>query len=83
MIVKIRGEQMINESKPIFVKIDKYKEIIEIVEVINKKVAGVKKLLAEFEELRTKEEEELTNWEKNLDEITHKIESMKEELSSE
>ncbi len=74
---------MINESKPIFVKIDKYKEIIEIVEVINKKVAGVKKLLAEFEELRTKEEEELTNWEKNLDEITHKIESMKEELSSE
>ncbi|HJX06106.1 MAG TPA: hypothetical protein VJ461_05325 [Candidatus Nanoarchaeia archaeon] len=74
---------MISESKPIFVKIDKYKEIIEIVEVINKKVAGVKKLLAEFEELRTKEEEELTNWEKNLDEITHKIESMKEELSSE
>jgi tetrahydromethanopterin S-methyltransferase subunit G len=74
---------MISESKPIFVKIDKYKEIIEIVEVINKKVAGVKQLLAEFEELRTKEEEELNNWEKNLDEITHKIELMKEELSSE
>jgi hypothetical protein len=74
---------MISESKPIFVKIDKYKEILEIVEVINKKVTGVKQLLAEFEELRTKEEEELSNWEKNLEDITRKVESIKEELSSE
>jgi hypothetical protein len=74
---------MISESKPIFVKIDKYKEILEIVDVVNKKVAGVKQLLTEFEELRTKEEEELSNWEKNLEDITHKIESIKEELSSE
>ena len=74
---------MISESKPIFVKIDKYREIADIVEVINKKVVGVKKLLSEFEELRGKEEEEIMNWEKSLDEITQKIDSMKEELSSE
>lgn len=74
---------MINESKPIFVKIDKYNEILEIIEVVNKKVAGVKQLLTEFEQLRIKEEEELSNWEKNLEDITHKIESIKEELSSE
>jgi len=72
---------MISESNPVFVKIDKYKEILSIVEVINKKVVGVKQLLAELEELKSKEEEEIVSWEKNLDEITHKIESMQEELT--
>ena len=72
---------MICESNPVFVKIDKYKEILNVVEVINKKVLNVKKLLSELEGLRGREEEELMNWEKNMDEITHKIESLKEELS--
>ncbi|MBN2052332.1 hypothetical protein JW756_02410 [Candidatus Woesearchaeota archaeon] len=72
---------MISESNPVFVKIDKYKEILSIVEVINKKVNGVKQLLSELEELKSKEEEEIASWEKNLDEITHKIDSMQEELT--
>ena len=72
---------MINESNPVFVKIDKYKDILNIVEVINKKVIGVKQLLAELEELKDKEAEELNNWKNNLDQITHKLEIMQEELT--
>jgi Sec7-like guanine-nucleotide exchange factor len=72
---------MIGESNPVFVKIDKYKEILSIVEVINKKVVSVKQLLADLEQLRTKEEEEVRLWEKNMDEITRKLGSMQEELT--
>ena len=72
---------MINESNPVFVKIDKYKDILNIVEVVNKKVIGVKQLLAELEELKDKEAEELNNWKNNLDQITHKLEIMQEELT--
>jgi len=72
---------MINESNPVFVKIDKYKDILNIVEVINKKVRGVKQLLAELEELKDKETEELNSWKNNLDQITHKLETMQEELT--
>jgi hypothetical protein len=72
---------MINESNPVFVKIDKYKDILNIVEVVNKKVTGVKQLLAELEELKDKETEELNNWKNNLDQITHKLETMQEELT--
>ena len=72
---------MISESNPVFVKIDKYKEILSIVEVINKKVVSVKQLLADLEQLRAKEEEEVRLWEKNMDEITHKLGSMQEELT--
>ncbi len=72
---------MINESNPIFVKIDKYKEILEVVGVINKKIVNVKQLLSELESLKSKEEDEIMSWEKNMDEITHKIEMLKEELT--
>jgi len=77
----LRGEHMINESNPVFVKIDKYKDILNIVEVVNKKVTGVKQLLAELEELKDKEAEELVSWKNNLDQITHKLEIMQEELT--
>jgi Skp family chaperone for outer membrane proteins len=72
---------MMNESNPVFVKIDKYKDILNIVEVVNKKVTGVKQLLAELEDLKDKEAEELNNWKNNLDQITHKLEIMQEELT--
>ena len=70
-----------SESNHVFVKIDKYKEILEIVEVINKKVNNVKQLISDLEELKNKEEEEIMNWEKNMDEITYKVESIKEQIS--
>jgi hypothetical protein len=72
---------MISESNPVFVKIDKYKEILSIVEVINKKVVSVKQLLLDLEQLRTREEEEVRLWEKNMDEITRKLGAMQEELT--
>ncbi len=72
---------MINESNPVFVKIDKYKDILNIVEVINKKVTGVKQLLEQLTELKNKEEQEITGWENNIQEITKKLEAMQEELN--
>nr|MCK4929568.1 hypothetical protein [Nanoarchaeota archaeon] len=72
-----------DESNPVFIKLDQYKEILDIVEVINKKVINVKQNLSELEELKNKEEEEIMNWEKNMDEITHKMESLHEELYKE
>ncbi|MBW2990286.1 hypothetical protein KY348_01125 [Candidatus Woesearchaeota archaeon] len=70
-----------SESNHVFVKIDKYKEILEVVEVINKKIVNVKQLLSDLEELKNKEEEEIMNWEKSMDEITHKTELIKEQIS--
>jgi hypothetical protein len=72
---------MIGESNPVFVKIDKYKDILDIVEVINKKTSGAKQLLEELEELKDKEAEEITSWKSNLEQITHKLELMEEELT--
>ena len=72
---------MINDSNPVFVKIDKYKDILNIVDVINKKITGVRQILGELEEIKDKEAEEIVYWKNNLDQITHKLESMQEELT--
>ena len=70
-----------NDFNPVFVKIEKYKEILDVAEVINKKIIGVKQLLAELEDLKDKESDELSSWKNNLDEITRKLEEMQEELT--
>ncbi len=64
---------MISESKPIYVNIDKYKEIMEIMEVVDKKIISAKQLLSELEDLKRKEDEEIAKWEGSLEEIDHKV----------
>ncbi len=71
---------MISESNPVFVKIDKYKEIIELISVIDKKIVGAKEILAELEELKQKENEELAAWQKGMDEIEHKLLNIKDQI---
>ncbi|MBN2142847.1 hypothetical protein JW711_05965 [Candidatus Woesearchaeota archaeon] len=71
---------MINESNPVFVKIDKYKEILEIIGVIEKKMDGARDLLADIEELKQREDEELASWHGSLEEINHKLDVIKDEL---
>jgi hypothetical protein len=66
-----------------FVKLDKYKEVFEIIEVIDKKITHVKQILSEVDELKKKEDEEIINWEKSIDEVSHKIELIKEDLGQE
>ncbi len=66
-----------------FVKLDKYKEVFEIIEVIDKKIAHVRDILSEVDELKKKEDEEIINWEKSIDEVNHKISLIKEDLGQE
>ena len=71
---------MMNESNPVFVKVDKYKEILSVVDVIDKKIKTVRQLIDDVQELKNREEEEILEWEKNLEEITYKMEAIQDQL---
>ncbi len=71
---------MISDSNPVFVKIDKYKEILELITIIDKKIAGAKEILAELEELKQKEDQELSTWQGSLEEIDHKMQNIKDQI---
>ena len=71
---------MINESNPVFVKIDRYKEVLELISVIDKKIAGAKHIIAELESLKQKEDEQVAGWQRSLEEIDHKMSIIKDHI---
>ncbi len=72
---------MINESNPVFVKIDRYKEITELIEVIDRKIEGARHLLADLEDLKRQEDQEIEKWQTSIEEVDHKIGILKEQLN--
>lgn len=71
------------ESNPVFVKVEKYKEIMDIINVIDKKIGNVKQILTDLDELKSREDDEIASWQKNIEDVGHKLDSLKEELSGE
>ncbi len=64
------------KEMPVFIKIDEYKEVIEIVRTIKKKLDDAKSILYKINELKNKEDSELEDWKLNINEIEKKIEEI-------
>lgn len=61
------------EEKAIFVKVDKYKEAIDTLEIIKEKLKTAQVVLSELKELKNKEESELEEWQNSIDDIKEKL----------
>lgn len=61
------------EEKAIFVKVDKYKEAIDTLEIIKDKLKTTQVVLNELRELKKKEDAELEEWQSSIDEIKEKL----------
>ena len=67
-------------DKPIFVKIDKYKDVLHNVDMLKVKIADAEELLNNIEDVRSQEEEKLEQWKKDIQSIKEKLLSIDEEL---
>ncbi|MGM5483823.1 MAG: hypothetical protein ACQER9_02805 [Nanobdellota archaeon] len=61
------------EKMPVFVKIDEYKEVLDVLNAIKEKVDEAKTVLNEVEELKEKEDNELESWKSSIDDIDNNI----------
>ena len=61
------------ENTPIFVKINEYKDIIGVVDEINEKIDGIRTLLSELRDIKQNEDEQIKNWNSQLDLVTEKM----------
>ncbi|HIH32249.1 TPA: hypothetical protein HA235_06085 [Candidatus Woesearchaeota archaeon] len=61
------------QNVPVFVKIDNYKEVLNIIDVMKKKIKDTKQSLAKIRELKAQEEQEIIEWERNVNEITKRL----------
>ena len=61
------------DDKPIFVKIDKYKESVKTIESIRTKIEEAESLIKNLTRLREQEEKELQEWQSSLDDVKQNL----------
>jgi len=68
------------EQAPIFIKIDQYRNVLEIIEVLKAKVREAKSQLGKIQQLKSQEDAELEEWSSELGEIEKRIEGIDKSL---
>jgi hypothetical protein len=68
-------------DKPVFIKIDKYENVVGAVNVIKKKIEQAKGTLSKLSDLKTQEDNELEKWSTELGNVENKIEVIESMLS--
>lgn len=61
---------------PVFVKVDEYKEILDVLDMVKSKVREIKGTLDNINSLRNEEDAELQAWNNAISEIEKKIEGI-------
>lgn len=61
------------KGMPVFVKVDEYKDILEIVGLIKSKLEQARSTLNKINEIKNQEDTSLAAWQQDLDEVEKKI----------
>lgn len=72
-------EQLI-EEKPVFIKIEKYREALEKLSKIKEELEKVEERLSRIEEIQTKEDKEIESWRSDINSIKQKLLSVDSKL---
>ena len=64
------------KGMPVFVKVDEYKEILDVLDMIKGKVKEIRDTLGSINSLRNEEDAELAMWNNTMNEIEKKIDSI-------
>ena len=65
-----------NDSTPIFVKIDEYRDVLDVMNVIKKKLVEAEGYFKIISELKNKEDAELDEWKQILDDVGRKVDGI-------
>lgn len=71
---------MNSQEMPVFVRIEEYKDVLDVMELIKNKIEQANNVLGKINELKNEEDAELEMWKTNLDEIEKKIDSIDSSL---
>ena len=60
-------------DKNVFVKLDQYKDILDIIALINEKVREARTTLGKINDLKNQEDSELDTWKQSIDDVERKL----------
>ena len=65
----------------VFVKIDRYREIYDVIRQIKSKLDEAKQLLRKIKELKSQEDAELASWQNELETVEQKLSTITEAMT--
>jgi hypothetical protein len=65
---------------PVFVKIEEYKDVLEVLDLLNRKLEKAREIMDNINQLKNEEDTELDMWEKELAEVEKKLSFMTKTL---
>tara|TARA_Y100000310_G_scaffold270154_1_gene283806 strand:+ start:744 stop:1328 length:585 start_codon:yes stop_codon:yes gene_type:complete len=75
-------KQRVMETEPVFVRLDKFEESLEVFEDAKRRMVEIEKILGEIKHLKEQEERELLGWEAEIQELKRKFERIDREIFS-
>ena len=70
------------EKAPVFVKIEEYKDVLDVLSLVKDKVSKARQLLAKIAELKQQEDASLDEWNKDLNEVGQLVSTIDTSLLS-
>ena len=64
---------MDERAMPIYVRVEEYKDVLDVINLVKNKLVDTKDLLNRINELKSKEDAELEKWHFEMDEVERKI----------
>ena len=61
---------------PVFVKVDEYREILDVLDLVKGKINEIRATLGGINDLRSEEDSEVSMWTSTVDDIEKKIEDI-------
>ena len=67
---------MRDQSAPVFVKVEEYKEILDVLEMIRAKIKEIRETLGNINSLRNEEDTEIAMWNATIIDIEKKVDGI-------
>ena len=77
-----KSNRFISAEKPVFIKLDRYKESIGSLNEIKSRLRAAASYLQKIKEIRQREDEELAGWQRDLEDLKEKLEKIDKNLFS-
>lgn len=77
--IKLQHEEKM--PRPLFIKVDKFKEILDSIETIDRKLREIKNAMQKLREIQAKEAETMELWETEVQELKAKLDVIEKTLS--
>jgi hypothetical protein len=76
------ASRIVRKAEPIFVRLDKFEESLELFDKIKKKISEMDKMLEEIRIIKENEEKEIISWEKEIQTIKQQIKKIDDDIFS-